>query len=288
MTTISAKVIAHSSANPLLFNAPDLFTMELVYPRCIHSEFMTHRVFSRNASSSRAIPVEKQIQMIRSDPFIPLYWGKNQKGMQADKESDEKVVTGVKRGYAGIQYEVIKTNFEAWIEARDSALHFAEAFNKAGYHKQIVNRLLEPFAHIKVVVSGTDWSNFFDLRIHKDAEPHIQILAQRIKQSQEMSAPYILSDGEWHLPYIKPGEWEQYDIELLKKVSSARCARVSYLNFDGTNPDIKSDVALFERLAGSAPIHASPLEHQATPTRDRSEMANLNGYKQFRREIENG
>lgn len=256
--TISAKVIAYSMnqrGNPLV-------TVQLRYPRFIHAELMTHRVFSRNASSSRAIPVERLIKDILEDTAMPLHWGKNQPGMQADEECDNRINV-----YAdGLDDPAVnETREHAWKLARDQAVRFARAFDAAGYHKQIVNRLLEPFSHINVLVTASEWSNFFALRRHKDAQPEIHALADAIWEAMAVSTYDTLKPGEWHLPYITYEEKKLYDQEVQLRCSVARCARVSYLTTEGTKPSVEQDQKLYERLVGSVPLHASPAEHQATP-----------------------
>lgn len=186
MTTISAQTILRSRHS----QRPDkvLSTLLLRYPRWIHAEFMTHRVFSRNAASSRAIPIKKLIQDVMENPAIPLFWGKNQKGMQANEECHALVEFGeewVDTGIGLLPDTKRLAREEAWLLARNQAVNAAEAFMNAGYHKQIVNRLLEPFAHITVLVSATEWENFLELRDHKDAEPHIRMLAQEIRKCLE-------------------------------------------------------------------------------------------------------
>lgn len=273
--TISAKVIA-DSIGP---KSPRLTTFQLRYPRFIHAEVMTHRVFSRNASSSRAIPVETMIRNIREDTAMPIHWGKNQPGMQAHEQWNALVGGEGVSGYDHFDnmYDGIYRE-EAWLKARDHAINVAAAFHKAGYHKQIVNRLLEPFMHIDVIVTATDFSNFYWLRRHADAQPEIKVLADAMWEAQQASMPKKLSWGEWHLPYITEEDWELAEdwlepyptdthktVDLLIKACVARCARVSYLTHDGKKPDFDKDLALYDRLVGSEPLHASPAEHQATP-----------------------
>lgn len=263
MTTITAKIVADSKSP----NGVRIITMELVYPRFIHAEFMTHRQFSRNASSSRAIPVERQIRAIEEDPAVPLYWGKNQKGMQAGEEWDARIV------YIHSDTGVIDNNMhreEAWLMAKQNAVDMAKAFAAAGYHKQIVNRLLEPFSHIRVLVTATEWANFFSLRLHADAEPHIQHLARQMASAITTSESVTLSFGSWHLPYVDPFENEGLTIAERVKISVARCARVSYLTHESKAPRIDEDLALYDRLIMAKPMHASPAEHQAFP--DRQDM----------------
>jgi thymidylate synthase ThyX len=265
VTTISAKVIAHS----VHAGGQEICSMQLRYPRPIHGEFMTHRVFSRNASSSRAVPVPKLIEDIRRDPFVPLYWGRNQPGMQAGEDHNALVGS-------------LETREERWLRSMEMAIEAAEDFHRGGYHKQIVNRLLEPFSHINVLVTADEWDNFFELRDHPDAEPHIQALARAMKEAMKNSKPKLLGSEEWHLPYVTSEDrtdavhymqqvtgmnWPSPDRieETLIKVSVARCARVSYLTHEGKAPNFEEDMKLYERLVGGVPLHASPAEHQACP-----------------------
>ena len=229
------------------------------------------------------------------DPFIPLFWGVNEKGMQATKEAPDGVVSHPSYGDYPVK--------EMWLKARDEAVEMASSFQLSGYHKQLVNRLLEPFSHIKVVVTATEWNNFFELRLHKDAEPHMQLLAQAMKKAMDESTPRELYSGGWHLPYIDDEDWFQYTLDgedslsenvykvatgAMLKVSTARCARTSYLTQDGKRSSHSDDIQLYDRLVGSAPLHASPLEHQATPnpTYDPMFQGNLRGWNQNRQIVE--
>lgn len=250
---ISAQVIEYSL--PPNEHAKPLLTMQLRYPRFIHSEFMTHRVFSRNASSSRAIPVARILDQVVNDPAMPIHWGKNQAGMQADEQSDAMV----KLAMGEVTAE------EAWRHAGHAAAVIAKAMSDAGYHKQVVNRILEPFQFISVIVTATEWENFFELRDHPDAQPEIRELAAVMKKAIEQAVPRPLIYGEWHLPYVNDMERGIYNNDSLCKLSAARCARVSYLKHDGSTPTPADDFDLFDRLVGSKPLHASPIEHQATP-----------------------
>lgn len=296
--TISAKIIADSVSS----DGVRLTTMQLRYPRAIHAEFMTHRVFSRNASSSRAIPVKRLIQDVLDDPFIPLHWGKNQPGMQAHEQCNELLLNFI-HPTPGAHPGFISRE-RAWLAARDYAVEAARKFDQAGYHKQIVNRLLEPWAHINVVVTATDWANFFALRDHPDAEPHIAVLAREMKAAMDASQPDHKGSGQWHLPYVE-GEDEKavwdyglsndMDLSVLAvKLSVARCARVSYLTQEGLRPSIEADLALYDRLVGGVPLHASPTEHQATPDNWDGhgwlwpeQHGNFNGWAQHRKSLPN-
>ena len=281
--TISVKIICDSR-----YGGDRLTTMELKYPRFIHAEFMTHRVFTRNASSSRAIPIQRQIDMIKEDTAMPIHWGKNQSGMQAHEE-----LTG---------QELLDAQ-SLWLAARDDAIENAEHLLRVGAHKQIVNRILEPFSHITVLVTSDSWGNFFALRDHEDAQPEIRELARVMKAAMETSTPKSLGLGEWHLPYLddedlaninnhmaessitrhKPNKW---DVCMMAcAVSAARCARVSYLTHDKKRPTLEEDMNLFYRLAHANPPHMSPCEHQAHPCREPSE-GNFRRWSQFRHTIQ--
>jgi len=296
--TIFAKTIADSIS-------PDgirLTTMLLRYPRFIHAEAKTHRVMniggeeyialtqdegfmsdknlSRNASSSRAIPVDRMIQAVIDDPAMPIYWGKNQKGMQAAQE---------------LSIDEQRVAIRAWLKGMEKAVETARHLNDLGLHKQIVNRVVEPWSHITVVVTATEWNNFLHLRDHEDAQPEIAELARCVRVELEMSDPVLLQPGYWHLPFVDvaveyavvekllqvgritrdmPKPSEVYAV--LVKLSAARCARTSYLTHDKKNPTIDEDTALFERLVGGDPLHASPTEHQATP--DEWDKGDFEGY----------
>ena len=244
---ISAKVIADSIVNDIR-----LTTLQLRYHRFIHSEFMTHRMFSRSASSSRAIPVKKIIKQVLSDPAIPIYWGINKPGMQAGEEVLNYVETKELHGANRLPDEV-------WRRATEDAIYNADNFNNTGYHKQIVNRLLEPFQFIDVIVTATEWQNFFDLRLHPDAQPEIQELARCMKECIYESIPNKLKFGEWHTPYYRDGYWTEdgangYDRFGASKneaqdCSVARCARVSYQNHDKSEPEISKDLTQIGRAS---------------------------------------
>ena len=278
--TIQAKIIEDS----ISIEGKRITTFQLLYPRFIHAELMTHRIFSRNASSSRAIPVKKMIQMVREEPAMPIHWGKNQPGMQA-KEEIQRV---------GAAQDI-------WLRAARNAANIAEELHQIGLHKQVANRILEPFQHISVVLTATEFDNWFELRAHPDAQPEIQYLAMQMQGAMLASFPKILEVGEWHLPYVTEDErndqFFKANPELLRQVSAARCCRVSYLKHDGSAASISDDLALCEKLVGAKPLHASPFEHQATPDVLAYEASgpewkhpklhgNFTGWIQYRKQIE--
>ena len=263
--SISAKVVAHSVNN----HGIEITTLVLKYPRYIHSEFMTHRVFSRNASSSRAIPVLKCIEAVKSDPVEPI-WVKNQPGMQADHLLDGSD---------------LKDASLAWDLAREQTINHCRFLVEVGVHKQIINRMLEPFSHITVIVTSTEWENFFNLRITPHAQQEICELATCMRDAIKESTPEQLDVSQWHLPFVTEGEKEIFMLETQKQLSVGRNARVSYLNHDKSSPDIYKDKGLHDQLLSSR--HMSPFEHIATPGLDTGFCANFRGWKQYRWEVEN-
>ena len=281
MSQIQAKVIEHSESS----YGTELITFQLAYPRFIHSELMTHRVFSRNASSSRAIPVAKMLEQVRTNPAMPVHWGQNQPGMQASQE---------------IQH--VGNAKDLWFQAARKAADTAEEMMNLGLHKQVVNRILEPFQIIHVLVTATEWDNFYELRLHKDADPNIYSLAEAMSDAVSESHPVKRLHNHddafnWHLPYVSAEERETHRTNPthLAKLSAARCARVSYRTHGGERPDPQKDLELYERLVGGKPLHASPIEHQAYP--DRLQLwgrewlslhlhGNFKGWCQYRKLVE--
>lgn len=270
----SAKILAHS-ISPV---GVQLATMEVVLPRIVLAEFNTHRMLSRNSASSRAIPVEKMIKMVLANPYIPTHWGKNQKGMQADQEVDAETA-------------LLATS--DWLTARDYAVHVATHMLELGIHKQITNRLLEPFMFHTVLVTSTEWSNFFNLRCHPAAHPDIRKVAELMRDALAESTPKQLNYGEWHLPLLQDDErwaidWKDASPQI--KISVGRCARVSYLTHDGKR-DPQADIDLHDSLLANG--HMSPLEHVARPTDGGLTMdgyvswsGNFRGWTQYRKTIE--
>lgn len=275
---INAEIIEDSVAP----SSARLTTFILTFPRFILPEFNTHRAFSRNASPSRAIPVTKQILSVETEPFIPLAFNKNAKGMQGGENLTEKE-----------QSEAVKE----WIVARDAAVLSAKALLKLGVAKQYANRILEPFAWSKVILTATEFSNFFALRYHSMAQPEICELAKQMWEAYCNSEPKILKEGEWHLPFVTKEDsinvLSGFNIEAedvvnqLIRASVARCARVSFLNHEGKKPSFEEDNQLYHRLVGSAPIHASPAEHQGQAHSQLSWSGNFKGWIQYRKLLEN-
>ena len=282
--TIEAKILL-DSVNP---RGVRLTTWELTYPRMVHAELMTHRVFSRNSASSRAIPTARLIQRVIDDPAMPVWWGKNQAGMQAREE------LGVDRcdmGCDGVTSprELAKRK---WLEARDAAVEFARRLNAIGLHKQIANRVIEPWMHITVILSTTKHRNWFSLRDHPDAQPEIAALAATMRVAHERSKPEELKAGWWHLPFVSHVERfalgsddvARFSQEELKLISVGRCARVSLLTHDGRR-DPAEDVALGRRFLEHRPPHLSPFEHVAMALDSEETCGNFHGWRQMRKDI---
>jgi len=276
-------------------NGARLTTFELTYPRFVHAELMTHRVFSRNSASSRAIPTEKLLERIEKDPALPVWWGKNESGMQARAQLEGTEREDVQRG---------------WLSGRDDMVALARRLGRAGLHKQIANRIVEPWMFITVLVTTTETGNFFGLRDHADAQPELAHVAAKAHQLFKEHEPQQLRSGQWHLPLVTGNDEAELrttglatidDIKLCL-ISVGRCARISYLTHDGKrDPQADIDLAT-QRLRPSG--HMSPFEHVAQAVtseewarygtilmRDwiekRIPPGNLWGWKQFRKTLQN-
>lgn len=266
---IMARVVC-DSVNP---DGDRLTTVEAVFNRWILAELNTHRMLSRNSASSRAIPVKRVIRQVWANPATPVHWGSNQAGMQARSE-----LSGWRRALAGRLFRA----------ARLPAIAFAWLLSRVGLHKQVVNRILEPWVWHTAVVSATEWGNFFGLRLHPDAQPEFQELAGCIRDAMDASVPQRLEWGVWHQPYLEPEDWvtaashpEWASSPVLPDtvfMSVARCAAVSYVR-QGERRDPTKDLDLSTRLRDSG--HWSPFEHvaQAEP----GESGNFRGFKQLRK-----
>lgn len=244
-----------------------LTTLEVTFPRFVLAEFNTHRVFSRNSASSRAVPTSKLIERVERDPVMPLEWGRNQAGMSASDVLTPQEEREAER---------------IWLGARDAAVAHARELLRLKVHKQELNRVLEPFLWHTVIVTSTEWQNFFELRCAPAAQPEIRAAATRMREAMAASVPSPIGSGDWHLPLLQEDE-RSLPLDLRKQISAARCARVSYLTHAGTR-EIEKDRDLYERLKKER--HLSPFEHVATPAPDQTFHANLRGWIQMRAEIE--
>ena len=257
---ISAKVIADSINS----KGDRLITMECTFHRFILPEVNTYRMWSRNAASSRAIPLKRRIREVRVNPATPVHWGKNQRGMVAESVLEANDVDAAR-------YQ--------WVKAANHAADVAEEFDNLNLHKQVAARILEPFLWHTSVISATDFSNCFAQRIHPDAQPEFQQLALKMKEAVDNSTPIPKNYDQWHLPYVTGAE-EILNLDTKKKISVARVARSSYLNQDKT--DIDADIALYERLISADPPHLSPFEMVARPAGEFPVLGNYKGWHQLR------
>lgn len=267
-------------------NGARLTTFELSYPRIVHSELLTHRVFSRNSASSRAIPTEKLLARIEDDPVLPVWWGKNMAGMQSRDELEGNALAEAKK---------------RWLEAVLSGVHHARRLGEAGLHKQIANRAAELGMFITVVVTATEFDNFFALRDHGAAQPELADVAGKAHGLWRESQPMRLDAGDWHLPYVTG-----FDLHELRPeedaclVSIGRCAAVSYLNQDKRDPP--EDIKRANKLSVAG--HMSPFEHVAQAmtkeewthfamasavrwVNDRVPVGTLWGWRQYRKNLLN-
>lgn len=279
----SAEVIEATACD----NGPDrrpLITMCVRYPRFIHSEMLTHRSFARNAASSRAIPYSKMREAIVNDPVIPIAFGREQRGM----------ITG-----DALSGDDLRHAQREWLIARDKAVESADALHNMGIHKSLCNRITEPWMWITVIITATEWANFFRLRCHPDAEVHMQRIAWLMRAAYVYTTPRHVSDTPtdannrdildvWHLPYVRGYDLDrlvdEYSVQDIARISAARCARVSYLTHDDKR-DPSKDLELANKLAnGSGFGHWSPHEHVGYPMlRDTSRSGPFVGFKQFRK-----
>ena len=249
-------------------------------PRIILPEVNTHRIFSRNVASSRAIPVLKMLANLKDKYFKPLFWGSNKAGMASTEEL----------GF----WATLRCELWWWFGMKTASMT-TRGLTKAGLHKQWANRPVEPYLYVTAVITSTEWDNFYELRIDEAAQPEIISLSLKMKCAAQDKAPRIVSNSDpldasnWHYAYITDQERHQNreQPEYLAKLDAARCARTSYLTQEGLVPNPEKELATYEKLVGSRPIHASPTEHQCYPLVDRNEKSgNLTGFHQFRKTVE--
>lgn len=240
-----------------------LTTLLVRLPRIVLAELNTHRKLSRGCASSRAIPVEKRIMAMETDPFVPNAFAANQRGMVAGEALDAESQDEAKADWEGAMHHMSRS---------------ARLLASRGVHKQWANRLIEPFSYVEVIITATEWSNFFALRISPHAQPEIREAAEAMKAAMDASTPQPLDPnshwqrGRWHLPLVDERDFRDVEvagqvdantgIPLIVKLSVARCARVSYLTHEGKR-DIAADFRLHDQLVSNG--HMSPMEHAAEP-----------------------
>lgn len=255
---ISAKIVAHSKSS---VDGKEIVTYEVTHHRWILAEINKHRLFSNNYQSSRAVPVGKVLEQVRESPAMPIHWGAKQSGMQADNEVEN--------------WDSFGQGEYQWLGAMVHACDRADVMNDQGYHKQIVNRLTEPFQMIKGVITATELDNFFYLRRHPDAQPEIRELADCMWEALQQSEPQVLKPGEWHLPYVKTFRASYGDAGLeyhaerigvtlheALRISAASVAQVSFRKLDQSSEKVDK---VWGMLVDTEQPHAVCLEHQATP-----------------------
>jgi thymidylate synthase ThyX len=243
-------------------------TWVLTMPKFILAEFNTHRVLSRSSASSRAIPLKKVMAEVREKPFIPIYWGMNESGMQAKQEASP---------------EIREKAIAIWLRVAGHALDGAKEYQELGIHKQHANRLLEPWMFVNTIVTTTHYENFFALRSDEMAQPEFEWLADTMLEQYNNTPPKLLKKGEWHVPF---GDkyCQGLTLEQKLKVATARCARVSYKNFDG-NYEPEKDYDLYHKLWSSG--HFSPFEMCACSADEDVQSGNFQGWIQYRKTIPN-
>lgn len=256
------KILADSVSK----NGDRLITYELTFWRPILPEITRHRALSFSVRSSRAVRTKKLIEEVQASPWGPREWGKNQKGMVAEDKFSKK--------------EFIESFEYVWYQTANFSCQMAETLAKVGIHKQVVNRMLEPYSCTHAVVSGTEWGNFFKLRTAPDSQPEMQDLANKMKDLYYKHEPVLLDDNDWHLPYITQKDLAERTKSECCKISAARCARVSYKLYDGTT-DPEKDLELYSKLVNSH--HWSPLEHVAIPAVHDYMGSNFKGWNQLRK-----
>jgi hypothetical protein len=299
MTQPSAIVVA-DSISP---QGKRLTSFQITAHRFILAEINTHRMLSRSYRSSRAVPSKRLIEEVRTAPAMPVHWGANRPGMQAREE------------LIGVDLEQAR---EQWRAAAYEVAYCAEQMAAFGLHKQIANRVLEPFLWAHGVITATEWDNFFGLRLHEDAQPEFRALANAMWDARKASTPTPLRPGEWHLPYVSAEDIMQSrvasgfvnreeahtlygsfprGVELRSshsaiKMSVARCARASLKSFDtDKRSTLDEDLATYAKLNipgtehydPARPIHASPAEHQGSPSDNKLLWGNFVGFAQYRK-----
>jgi hypothetical protein len=236
------------------------------YPRFFHQEVLTHKDLVRNASSSRAIPFRKMLKITRKGMAAPIYWGKNKPGMAAHEE-----LTGLALWWAKFM----------WYTTGHIVLSCAWLMSFSNVHKQIINRMIEPWTYINVQITATNWERMLSLRLDKAAQPEFQLLALLIRTALVEATYQKLRRGEWHLPWVRPGETMTLSLLNAKKVSAARSARLSYTPIGEPTINVKKDIELADLLLEQK--HLSPFEHQATPVKGR--YAAFDGWSNYRTEL---
>jgi len=238
MTTPKTGTWAEVLADSIAPGCPRLTSLKVRFPHIILPQVLTHRVFSRNTSSSRAIPVARLIADVERDPFIPREWR-----YSADR--------GMQPGEV-MSAEDAEESLADWTDALRFNRGRARKMAKRGNSKEHVNRILEPYAHVSMIITATEWENFLKLRLDSHSQIEIRDLAEAIRDAMAASTPRQLGIGNWHLPYGDSGYPDE---------SAACCARISYDSHDGGRASAAANQRLAKMLKGEG--HWSPFENQA-------------------------
>jgi hypothetical protein len=258
---ISAEVVAYSRNTA---TGHTVTSFLLTYPRYVHAELMTHRVFSRNSASSRAIPVSRMLRDVWKNPVVPVRFGSAKKGMQDGGALPPWRAWLCRR---------------LWLAARYPAIAAAWLLHRMGLHKQITNRVLEPWMWITVLVTATDWRNFYRLRLHPAAQPEMQELARVMLELHRQCLPRPLMPGQWHLPFVTDEDRYTREPSTLPVVCTAAAARTSYTKALESK-GFEDDKRLHDQLRGNG--HASPFEHACEAMPDDRRYGNLRAFRSYR------
>lgn len=239
-------------------------TLLCEYPRYIHSEIMTHRQLSRNSGSSRATPFNIYCERIIKDPAFFAELGINRSGMNADSVLNKENAEAFKHEYMQLMHHTV-----------DTAMSWSAKYN---LHKQIINRVLEPYVRTSTVITATEWDNFLYTRaIAKGVEPVMHLLANCIKQAVDY-ANENAKDGVAHLPFVTDNEFNTCSLKDCVKHAVSRSARCTILsNVTKKLSTIEEDEKLYNWLSSADPMHASPFEHIAFATKSYEPYYNLRG-----------
>lgn len=251
----SALVLADSTSP----HGPRLTTIEATLPRSVAADLLSYRAFSRTMPPNRQLDLKTMIEAVRKDPVNPTLTSLTPKAQLLGKVE--------------------------WRKALEVAIERAEHLGGGdiGMGADVVARLLEPFSWLTIVITSTEWANFFAQRCRPHGQPEIQHLAELMRAAYASSKPEKVAMKEWHLPYIDESE-RSTPVEKLRMVSIVRCSRVSALNAEGQR-DAEADLALYDKLIGDGDAGGnwSPFEHVATPADDVKFYGNLRGWRQFRK-----
>ena len=242
------------SVNP--YTNVRLTTLHCVYPQFIHQQVLTHRMFSRNSSSLRAISFDRA-----DSEFDTVYptWTLEKKGMQGPLVEDFKTK---------LMADCIVDEMDNFVSSRCARLE------ELGIHHQDINNYLRPFQNIHTVITATDFENFFQQRLHESTKPDMQRLAQLIYDALEESKP---EETIWHTPLISDLLESTYTNKQLELISAARLARISYFKWQD---DPQKDLELAKKLIENN--HPSPFEHIAFAQQDNEYYGNFKSWKQLR------